>query len=131
MIAASDTPGDGQPFVIVVDDDEPVRDVVATMTRELGFVVFEASCGEEALQILNTAGVPIGVLITDIDMPGMNGFNLADAFRQRSPATRIVYMSGVPLPDIDRRYCETRGPFLEKPIDIEALTLALRAALGR
>ena len=78
--------------VILVDDDDDVREVTAQFIRERGFEVIEASTAYEGLAAM--AQSPPDVLVTDIVMPGgMNGLDLADLTRQEFPGVAVVLMS--------------------------------------
>ena len=78
--------------VILVDDDDDVREATAQFIRERGFEVVEASTAYEGLAAM--AQSPPDVLVTDIVMPGgMNGLDLADLTRQEFPGVAVVLMS--------------------------------------
>ena len=73
--------GAAQPFsgwvVLVVDDEEAVRHMMARALTDAGFRVLEARDGEEARGLLDTAGPQIGLVVSDMEMPGMTGLELA------------------------------------------------------
>jgi len=79
--------------ILLVDDDEAVRDVTSSMLRDQGYQVVEAGSGGEALAALND---PDGfdVLVADYAMPGMNGGELVRAARQRHPNLPVVFLTG-------------------------------------
>jgi CheY-like chemotaxis protein len=79
--------------ILVVDDDDDVRGVPARLLRRAGHRVIEASGGREALDQIRTAG-DIDVLLTDIDMPIMNGVELAFSARKLRPNLRVIFTSG-------------------------------------
>jgi CheY-like chemotaxis protein len=79
--------------VLVVDDDEDVRELAVGVLEDSGYRVLAACDGDDALRIL--AGNPaVDVLFTDIMMPGLDGFSLARAALREHPALRVVYASG-------------------------------------
>jgi CheY-like chemotaxis protein len=84
---------DGGVAVLLVDDDDAVRMVIATMLRDLGYAVREAASGAEALTILQQ-DIGVDVVLTDIAMLGMTGVELADAAQALLPELAVVYMSG-------------------------------------
>lgn len=111
-------------LVLLVDDDEPVRDLVAEMLRVQGFQVREASNGEQALDLLDEQ---IDLLLTDFAMPGFNGAQMAHAARERFPQLPVVFLTG---------YAELQGLdlpgslVLQKPVNAEDLFQALNQLLG-
>jgi CheY-like chemotaxis protein len=78
--------------VLLVDDDDAVRNVGAAMLEEMGFVVTSAASGAEALKALETHS--FGLLLTDVAMPGMSGVELAQVVRKRFPDLPILFASG-------------------------------------
>ncbi|OFE12991.1 hypothetical protein PHACT_07440 [Pseudohongiella acticola] len=84
----------GHENILLVEDNEHVREHVAAQLGSLGYQIKEAASATEALAIMDT-GWPIDLLFTDVVMPGgMNGKQLADAARQRQPALRVLFTSG-------------------------------------
>lgn len=82
----------GRMHVLLVDDDDAVREVCATMLEEIGCTVTSASSGEEALQALSTA--KFTAMVTDVAMPGMSGVDLAGRARAIAPDMPILFASG-------------------------------------
>lgn len=82
--------------VLLVDDDPDVRAYVSEVLRIGGFAILEAADGTEALRIAETTRRPIEILVTDINMPGIDGLELARRVQALRPATGVVYMSGAP-----------------------------------
>jgi len=84
----------GTESVLVVEDDEPVRQLACLELRALGYRVLEAPNGTDALRIVESEE-PIELLFTDVVMPGgMSGRQLADAARRLRPGLRVLYTSG-------------------------------------
>jgi CheY-like chemotaxis protein len=82
------------PVVLVVEDDDQVRDYAVEVLREAGFAVLSARDADEALQLLENDGA-IEVLFTDIMMPGdIDGFELARRAREMHPRLAVVYATG-------------------------------------
>jgi two-component system cell cycle sensor histidine kinase/response regulator CckA len=82
-------------FTILVVDDEPsLLALVRTMLWRAGFKVLEASGGEEALRVASQHAHPIQLLLTDILMPDMNGYELAEKVKSARPGIQILYMTG-------------------------------------
>jgi len=80
--------------VLLVEDSDVVRDVVATMLEAGGLTVLQASGGEEALALARRGDPPIDLLLTDIVMPVMSGVELADRLERERPGVRILFMTG-------------------------------------
>jgi signal transduction histidine kinase/CheY-like chemotaxis protein len=83
----------GAESILVVEDDEALRDYTTEVLGELGYVVLEARDGPQALQILERH--PVDLLFTDVVMPGgMNGRELADEALRRRPELRVLFTTG-------------------------------------
>ena len=109
-------------MILLVDDDDDVRETSADMLAELGYSVLQASSGVEALEVLDT--VPnLEVMVTDIRMPGMSGIELSDLAHGRRQDLKIILISGYFLPQpIQRR-------FLQKPFRTHELDQAIQAEI--
>jgi CheY-like chemotaxis protein len=105
----------GNPRILVVEDDELVREFAVKLLISLGYAVASAPDGMEAMRIVEE--VPsIDLVFTDIVMPGVDGIILADMVKQRRPALKILYTTG--YRDIARAKSEAgilHGRILEKP----------------
>ena len=78
--------------IVVVDDEEVIREALSRHFRFLGYAVKTAADGEEALAIL--AGQKTDVLISDICMPGMSGVELLKAAKREYPMTHVIMITG-------------------------------------
>lgn len=78
--------------ILVIDDEDAIRDIIKFTLAEEGFVVFDAKNGAEGLEVLKNN--PVDVVITDILMPEMGGVAAIGQIRQSYPQTRIIAMSG-------------------------------------
>jgi two-component system cell cycle sensor histidine kinase/response regulator CckA len=108
-------------IVLVVEDEAAVRHFCCTVLRRFGYQVLEASGPVEALDTLRNQAV--GLVLTDITMPGMNGKEMVKRIdRWQQPGLKVLYMSG---------YSENLEPgldFLEKPFTSADLLKRVRAA---
>jgi CheY-like chemotaxis protein len=77
-------------LILVVDDDDGVRELAATILGDAGYRVLEAANGQRAIQLFE-ANPDIDLIFTDIVMPGLDGFKLADIAKFRRPEIRILY----------------------------------------
>jgi len=84
----------GTETLLLVEDEEMVRQLVARVLRDLGYEVFETSSGDEALSLSDSLDRPIDLLVTDVVMPGMSGRELAEILIVKRPTTRVLFMSG-------------------------------------
>jgi CheY-like chemotaxis protein len=106
--------------ILVVEDETMLLLVIGETLREAGFEVWEASDGEAALEILN--GQPgIELLITDIKMPGMNGYQVADASLRLRPGLKVLFMTGYAQEPIPLTVKQAGIPVLYKPFDFNKL----------
>jgi two-component system, cell cycle sensor histidine kinase and response regulator CckA len=80
--------------ILVVDDEPPLVALVGMMLSRAGYQVLEASDGDEALRISAEHPEPIRLLLTDILMPEMNGYELAEHLKTARPEAKVLYMSG-------------------------------------
>ncbi|NKC32157.1 PAS domain S-box protein [Falsiroseomonas selenitidurans] len=125
--APTEAPRGGTERLLVVEDDLPVRDHVATLLRDLGYRVTEAGTAQEALRLLRQDG-EYDLLFTDIVMPdGMNGAQLAVLARTLRPTLRVLLTSGYSQPEIPGR--GPALPILPKPYRRNQLATKVREAL--
>src|SRR5216683_4332184 len=82
----------GAAHVLVIDDEPEVRSVLREMLMSFGYTVVEAASGEEGLACCESA--PVDVILTDISMPGMSGWDVADACRRRFPHVPLGFVTG-------------------------------------
>ena len=78
--------------ILVVDDEKPVREILAALLRQEGYNVVAAECGHTAVESIEV--FTFDLAIVDIFMPGMNGLETIKVFRQNAPDVPIITMSG-------------------------------------
>jgi len=114
--------------VLVAEDESPLRTLIQQFLLQRAFKVLGARDGVHALQIAKAYSSPIDVLITDIEMPGMQGWELAHEMQGVHPEAAVLFMSG-------SLTCVPREPpveFLEKPFSLNALLSAIeRLSAGK
>jgi CheY-like chemotaxis protein len=121
----------GTETLLLVEDDDSVRELVRNVLRENGYRVLEASRGEEALELSELFAGRIDLLVTDVVMPGMNGRELARRLVNFRPQIKVLYISG--YADNAVWYpggLDAGGAFLQKPFSPEALARKVREALS-
>lgn len=120
----------GGPTILLVEDKQPVRSVLAEILASLEATVLEAEDGAHALEVARGYRRPIEVLLTDVVMPGMQGAELARRFRELFPATKIVFMSGYANEAVAEAISSHDGDaFLRKPFKLEELRSVLENVL--
>ena len=114
--------------ILVVEDEDDVRELVATSLRHRGFSVLSVPNAEVALQILMEQ-VKFDLLFTDIVMPGLiDGFELADRAKRLQPDLKILYATG--FAHVSRRSIDTlHGKLIQKPYRPDELATEVRRAL--
>jgi two-component system cell cycle sensor histidine kinase/response regulator CckA len=79
--------------ILIVDDERPVRDLVRDWLVSAGYPVLEAQNGRSALELVTQKNLRIGLLVTDVIMPQMNGRSLADRVSVIRPDLRVLFIS--------------------------------------
>jgi len=80
--------------ILVVEDEEIVRDLVCSVLREEGYRVLAADRGSEAVRLMREAAAPVDLLISDVVMPESNGSVVAREVHAISPQARVLFVSG-------------------------------------
>jgi CheY-like chemotaxis protein len=107
--------GSAKRTILVVDDNEDVRDTARAVLDVFGYETIGALSGAAALQVLATEGHRIAALFTDIMMPGMNGFELARHARAMYPDLKIILSSGYMGPELAAAMSSAVYPTVPKP----------------
>ncbi|MBU3953137.1 MAG: response regulator, partial [Proteobacteria bacterium] len=114
--------------ILVVDDEEGILDVTEGYFQRKGYEVYTASNGVEALEILNR--IKIGCIFTDINMPIMDGLELAERVRQIESTLPVVVMTGYPsLENSIQTLKNGVVDYLIKPVNLEQMELTLKRIL--
>ena len=120
----------GGETVLVVEDEEGVRRLIAHVLRMRGYHPLEAADAEEALRIFGEDGEEIDLVLTDMVMPGKSGRELAEIIYQVRPETRVMFMSGYTNDVLLRTGALRPGmSFLQKPLRPDQLSARVREAL--
>jgi two-component system cell cycle sensor histidine kinase/response regulator CckA len=126
------TPQVGAESILLVEDDEDVRDFVEFVLSRSGYHVLTADSGVVALEVVRAHAGEIHLLLSDVIMPHMNGIHLASEIRPLRPGIKVLHMSGYPGDSIARHGEVAVGDaFLQKPFSASALTEMVRAVLDR
>jgi PAS domain S-box-containing protein len=136
-IAARDSKPDpgsllGVETVLVVEDEDMVRNIVGMTLREHGYTVLEARNAEEALEIFEKGKRTIDVVVSDVVMPGMNGRQLAEKLATDYDHHRILLVSGYPGTAATQQELISEGvEFVSKPVAARTLVGKVREILDR
>jgi CheY-like chemotaxis protein len=120
----------GTESILLVEDEDAVREVIKESLQTYGYTIFEATCAREAMTIWKKSNGKIDLLLTDIVMPeGMNGRDLAERIRATKPDLSVIFMSGY-SPEIAGRdtgfFYRKKTAFLQKPFPATALLETVR-----
>ena len=117
--------------VLVAEDEESVRLLVETVLTTAGFRVYTAASGTEGAALVQAIEQPIDLLITDIIMPGMIGPDLARVVLQKSPQTRVLYITGYATHSaVPAGFLQEDDALLQKPFLPEQLLAKVQERLG-
>lgn len=117
--------------IMLVEDQQEVRMAAISMLHREGYVVIEAINGRDALEKYKTHSGKIDLLLTDIIMPEMGGFDLYMELKKINPAIKAAFMSGY-APDtiINSIISEEELPFLSKPFNRQELIQVVQQGLN-
>jgi hypothetical protein len=117
----------GHERILLVEDEDPVRDIVRRVLEDAGYDVLAAARPSEAQQIV--AETNIDLLLTDVVMPEMSGYDLALRVRLSQPEARTLFISGYAHKALAEAEKIPGGDLLRKPFSPEDLKRAVRAVL--
>ena len=118
--------------VLLADDDAAMRDLVCRSLSAEGHAVAVAHDGQEALDLAHSAAEPFDILVTDVQMPGVDGIALANQMLELNPGLKVVLMSGLQSEMARAGGLKTQGAqFISKPFTLEQIRGIVRSTLGR
>jgi len=123
--------GKGKETVLVVEDDDQIRQLACRVLREAGYTVLEAARGDEALAVCEQHAGPLHLLLTDVVMPRMNGVELASHVLHLRPTVRVAFMSGYSVEAEQYDPLPADALLIEKPFVPRTLLARLRELLDR
>uniref|UniRef100_C6E9A8 histidine kinase n=1 Tax=Geobacter sp. (strain M21) TaxID=443144 RepID=C6E9A8_GEOSM len=122
----------GAGTVLLVDDEESVRDVASAMLHELGFEVISAADGREALELYRRHGEGIALVLMDLNMPNLSGEEAFHELRKMDAKVRVVLSSGFSEQEVTRKFLgKGLEGFVQKPYTLAALRAVLSQALSK
>jgi CheY-like chemotaxis protein len=119
----------GTETILLVEDQDGIRDMAAEFLRRSGYQILNAEDGTRAMEIAKQHNGDIHLLITDMSMPNMGGRELAAQLRQARPQTKVLFMSGHPDHTSPTNNASTDAPVLQKPFALDELGQKIRALL--
>jgi CheY-like chemotaxis protein len=121
------SPADVAP-ILVVDDNEEIRMLLADTLAQSGYSVVEAGNGQEAIQRFSQTEVPMRVVLLDLHLPDMTGWAVLAALRQLNPSASILIISGSTTEDLTQKVKDSGAAgFVPKPFDHQFLLGSIRA----
>ena len=115
--------------VLLVEDEDTVRNVVARLLKKLGYEVSSAANADEAIAFFDGGG-SFDLVVTDIVMPGLSGIEMSEVLKARFPELRFLFISGYTSRELGTAPAAPPGPFLPKPFTMQELAEEARKALA-
>lgn len=116
--------------VLVVEDEEPIQDLVSTALRFAGFQVVTAASGREALRL--ASGSEIHLLVLDVNLPDLDGFEVCRRLRAEGRQIPVIFLTARDDPaDLRAGFVGGGDDYLTKPFRLEELLLRIEAVLRR
>ncbi len=125
-------PGGGTETILLVEDEDAVRNLIRRVLELHGYKVLTAANAEAALEVSRLHGGPLHLLLTDVVMPGLSGPRLAERLLMERPAVRIILMSGYAATTLEQKILlDPASSFLQKPFTSELLMRRVREVLDQ
>jgi two-component system, cell cycle sensor histidine kinase and response regulator CckA len=111
-----------KPTILVVDDEQTVRELIVLFLETAGFKVYQASGGHMALEIVTRPDIIVDILVTDIIMPRMNGKELANRISTFKPHIKVLFVSAYSAEILSsQNLCPEGSDYVRKPFSKEIL----------
>jgi two-component system cell cycle sensor histidine kinase/response regulator CckA len=115
--------------ILVVEDDQTVRTLIADELRRRGYQVLESASGEQALEVFSSSTAKIDMLLTDVLLASESGPTVAKRLRALDPSIRVLYMTGLPGHLAPDTAGDGGAPFIQKPFSLQTLADKVRVVL--
>jgi two-component system cell cycle sensor histidine kinase/response regulator CckA len=119
----------GQGVILLVEDEDVVRQIGARSLKTRGFTVLEATTGAEALDVVEEVGGKIDLIVSDVVMPEMDGPTMYAELRKRGVMAKVIFVSGYAEEAFAKNLPEGEFGFLPKPFSIKQLVETVKAHL--
>lgn len=117
--------------ILLVDDDESIRDLGERILKPAGYNVLTAPCGKEALDIYRREHDRIAVVMLDLNMPRMGGDEFLEKLLKIDPAVKVIICSGLSPGEITESMKSVAKGFVNKPYDIRGLLQVVRDVVSK
>lgn len=114
--------------ILVIDDDETLRELLRSMLNRMGYSVLVAENGNQAIQISDTTKGDIDIAILDLFLPDMRGDKICPQIQEKHPNLKIIVMSGYGLQDTKVLKTQVHG-FIQKPCTYDVLSQTLETLI--
>ena len=119
-----------RPIILVVEDEVLLRAALGEYLRDCGFKVYEAGNGAEAITLLKSRKIIVDLVLSDVEMPEVDGFALSQWVRKYRPSVPVILASGDrKKSDTAKILCEN-DPFFAKPYDLKKVVGIVRNAIN-
>jgi two-component system cell cycle sensor histidine kinase/response regulator CckA len=126
---AASAAGGGSETILLVEDEESVRQLIRETLEARGYKVIEAENGNAALTLAAAHRENIHLVVTDVIMPGLSGHELAQQLITARPAIKVLYLSGYAEDALSAPLAEGNQAFLQKPFTLQSLSRKVREVL--
>lgn len=118
--------------ILIVEDEAGIRGLIRRILSRQGYEILEASNGRQALDLARSHSGAIDMLLTDVVMPEMGGFDLATQLIKDRPDTKVLFISGYTgLAGFDPTQLPPGSGFLQKPFTLNALLAKVREVFAQ
>jgi PAS domain S-box-containing protein len=124
-------PSRGTETILLVEDQEGIREVVQEFLKRRGYSVLCAADGDQAIQIAGDHAQPIHLLVTDVVMPNMGGAELVQQLTRTRPHTKVLFISGNPDQASLDEHLGATAVVLQKPFPLDSLLEKVRSVLDQ
>ena len=122
----------GSGTILVVEDEDSVRKMVALMLQQHGYKVITASSPQEAIEIFRDKELHLDLILSDVIMPGLSGKDMMQVIGSVNQGVKVLYMSGYSSDIISQKgILEGKVNFIQKPFDISSLNEAIKMVLAQ
>jgi two-component system, cell cycle sensor histidine kinase and response regulator CckA len=116
--------------ILAVDDDRAVLGLVQAVLQSAGYSVLLADGGRSAIEVFESAGRPVHLLLTDVIMPDLTGPVVAERLRAKQPDLHVLFMSGFHDAELVQRFVTNKGfNLLTKPFTVGSLLRSVQNVL--
>ncbi len=119
--------------ILLIDDEDVVREIGCEMLENLGFQCIPAESGEEGIQLFKENKEKIALVILDIEMPGISGDKVYGTLKELTPELKVLLISGYSKHYLEAKYFKRKlnpSIFMSKPFQLDQLSQKLETIMG-